>query len=104
MDNGTVEDVCMVDKVAEVHAGSVNFFVSKLHELRLEFSDTKNVVSASTEALARAAVQSFQGLTVRDAARVTSLGSCLGAGVRRNMLRLERGSERLWQDAVALKS
>ena len=33
-------------------------------------------------------MQSFQGLTVRDAARVTSLGSCLGAGVRRNMLQV----------------
>ena len=44
VDDATVETVCTVDKVVGAHAKSVNLFVSKLHELRLKFSDTKNVV------------------------------------------------------------
>ena len=41
--------------------------------------------SATTDALAVAANEAIEGLTISVASRVTSLGSGLGAGCRRNM-------------------
>ena len=68
----------------------MNCFVEQLHGARLHFSDTKNVSCATTDALARAINSKIVGLTVRVASRVTSLGTGLGAGRRRNMLQIKK--------------
>jgi len=86
VDDATIETVGASSTVVSVHAGSVNRFVADLQKMRLQFSPTKNVLSASTGKLADAALGALVGLEVRASARVTSLGTGLGAGKRRNML------------------
>ena len=72
------------------HSRAVNQFVSDLMGMRMKFSETKNVVSASQDSLATDIVESLNGITVKVARRVVSLGSGLGAGTRRNMLQVKK--------------
>ena len=90
VDDATIETVCTMAKIVQAHAASVNLFVSELSELRLTFSDKKNVVCATTRALAEMAADAFDIISVTVAQRVTSLGSGLGAGKRRNMLNVRK--------------
>ena len=90
VDDATVETVCVAGSIVHQHSSAVNRFVGDLQDLRLQFSDTKNVTFGSTCKLADAAVGASKGYTVKTASRVTSLGSGLGAGTRRNMLQVRR--------------
>ena len=44
----TIETVCTVNRIVQVHAASVNLFAGETVQLRLTFSDKKNVVCGST--------------------------------------------------------
>ena len=90
VDDSTVETVCTCLSVVSEHAKAMNQFVSDLKELRLDFSLTKNVTCASTNALAAEANGKLVGLTIKVASRVASLGSGLGAGTRRNMAQMSK--------------
>ena len=53
VDDATVETFCPASFIAEEHSRVVRAFVQDLGGIRLQFSETKNVVNASTPALAR---------------------------------------------------
>ena len=90
VDDATVETACTVTSVVEQHALAVNSFVTDLQGLRLVFSDMKNVICATTNALARAAKAAIEGIKIKDASRATLLGAGLGAGGRRSMLQARK--------------
>ena len=90
VDDSTIETVAPVSRVISEHTRAVNSFVKELQDMRLDFSETKNVVCASTYALAEATITKMVGLVIKAASRVTSLGSGLGGGRTRNMKPLQK--------------
>ena len=84
VDDDTIETVCVASCVVAEHAKAVNALTSDLQSLGLQFSDTKNVTCASTNKLAKASVRTLEGIRVKTSSRVTSSGTGLGAGTRRN--------------------
>ena len=62
----------------------VSCLVTVVGKLRMQLSDTNCVCCASNFRVGRALVCSVPGLAMRLQPRVTSLGSPLGAGTRRN--------------------
>jgi len=69
VDDATIETVCTVARVVDTHVDSVRRFVEALHRMRMKFSDTKNVVCASANALAREVVAALDIITVCSASR-----------------------------------
>ena len=84
VDDATVETVCTSRGIRKEHARVTNAFTEALIQIRLLFSDTKNVTCASSSSLAKDVCALLMGIQVKVAARVISLGSGTGAGVRRN--------------------
>ena len=89
-DDATIETFCTNMRVVAEHSKAVNDFVTSLTDLRMQFSDTKNVVCASTSKLANAAVKAIRGIKISTSDRVVSLGTGLGAGTRRNMFQVRK--------------
>ena len=90
VDDTTIETICPANCVVETHAKIVNALVEGLQAMRMTLSDTKNVVSASTDKLARAVLGKFKNFAIKAARRVVSLGSGLGAGTRRNVTQVSK--------------
>ena len=68
----------------------VNAFTHTLESKGLRFSKTKNVACASSGKLNAAVCKQLVGISVGAALRVTSLGTGLGAGTRRNVSQLKK--------------
>ena len=84
-----VDDVCAeatasAERVTQQLVAVIRLIVRRFTEMRLTFSATKNVCCASQSRIGLALVQALPELTLRYQRRVTSLGSGLGGGVRRN--------------------
>ena len=71
--------------VVEIIAVVLRYLLSVIGQLHMRLSDSKCVCSASNFRIGRALADSVPGLVLLIAPRVTSLGSALGAGTRRNM-------------------
>jgi hypothetical protein len=90
VDDATIETICLQRSIVEQHSKAVNCFAGHLESMRLPFSATKNVTSATTDALARVVNGAIAGISIKVASRVTSLGTGLGAGRRRNMVQVRK--------------
>jgi hypothetical protein len=90
VDDATIETICLQRSVVEQHANAVNCFVGYLGSMRLRFSAPEYVTSATTDALARVVNNAIAGISIKVASRVTSLGTGLGAGRRRNMVQVKK--------------
>jgi len=84
VDDATLESVCTQRMAVQEHLKALDLFTSSLQSLDLAFSQTKNVVCASSNALAKEVVAAVTNIKIKCASRVASLGCGLGAGVRRN--------------------
>ena len=84
VDDATIETIGTRRLIEKHHAEVVNAFTTDLRLMRLEFSPTKNVTTASSEALASRVCKDIKGIVMKYANRCVSLGSGLGAGTRRN--------------------
>ena len=85
VDDASIEAAGSASIVEEHLTEATSIFTGELQKVGLEFSATKNVVSASTPALQSAIARRLSGLRMKASQRVKSLGMALGAGVRRNM-------------------
>ena len=85
VDNMTVEATARERDVVEIIAVVLRYLFSVMGQLRMRLSDSKCVCIASYVRIGRLLADSVPGLVLRCAPRVTSLGSALGAGTRRNM-------------------
>ena len=84
VDDATLETVGTCRLVEKHHPEVVNAFTTDLKIMRLDFSPTKNVTIASSEALARKVCKGIHGIVMKLASRCVSLGSGLGAVTGRN--------------------
>ena len=85
VDDMTIEAAAREREVVACVSIILQYLVSVMVQLRMRLSDTKCVCCASSTRIGRAIVAAATGLQLRLAPRVTSLGSALGAGRRRNM-------------------
>ena len=81
----TVEATARERDIAGIIAAVLRYLLSVMVQLRMRLSDSKCVCCASSFRIGRSLAGSVPGLVMRFAPRVTSLGSALGAGTRRNM-------------------
>ena len=81
----TVEATARERDVVEIIAVVLRYLLSVMSQLRMRLSDSKCVCIASNVRIGRLLADSVPGLVLRCAPRVTSLGSALGAGTRRNI-------------------
>ena len=82
----TVEATAREREVVELISAVLRYLVYVMALLRMRLSDTKCVCCASSLRIGRELTNAVPGLKLRYAHRVTSLGSALGAGRRRNMM------------------
>jgi hypothetical protein len=90
VDDATIETVCTAEKMVGQHVKAVNTFVLGVTDMRMQFSDTKNVTCASKLCLAREVNEQICNVTIKAVSRTTSLGTGLGAGTRRNMIQVRK--------------
>ena len=90
VDDAMVETICAAKRICREHAKATNTFTNALRGIRMLFSDTKNVICASTEKVAGSIRGKLHGITVRVAGRAVSLGSGIGGGTRRNVRQLNK--------------
>ena len=86
VDDMTVEATARAREVVELISAVLRYLVYVMALLRMRLSDTKCVCCASSLRIGRELTTAVPGLKLRYAHRVTSLGSALGAGRRRNMM------------------
>ena len=84
VDDMTIEASAREREVVACVMIVLKYLVSVMVLLRMRLSDTKCVCCASSTSIGRAIINAVPGLKLRLAPRVTSLGSALGAGRRRN--------------------
>ena len=85
VDDMTVEATAQERDIVEIIVAVLRFLVSVMVMLRMRLSDSKCVCCASSIRIGRSLVGAVPGLKLRFVPRVTSLGSALGAGRRRNV-------------------
>jgi hypothetical protein len=83
VDDVSVEAVGPFEVVMRQWPGAIRSVVEQFEAMRLDFSDTKNMVIASTHRLAAAAVTAAPSAMLHITATTKSLGVGQGAGVRR---------------------
>ena len=85
VDDIAIEAVATEALLVECLVAAVRLVVERLQHMRLTFSETKNACTASRPRMGHAIVRALPGLAISYHHRVVSLGSGLGAGVRRNV-------------------
>ena len=84
VDDVALEAMASYDRVKREIVSAAKMVHKDFTSMRLAFSDTKNVCTASKVKLAADIAMSLRFLHLKCCLRVTSLGCGLGAGVRRN--------------------
>ena len=90
VDDATIETICTAQRICKEHTKATNVFTDALRGIRMLFSDTKNVVCASSDGIARRIKAKLRGIKVKVARRVVSLGSGTGGGTRRNVTQMNK--------------
>jgi hypothetical protein len=84
VDDTSFEATGSMKAVGNLVARAVRYFTSKLVEIGMEFSPTKNVVLASSPRLAQDILDQLDGLHLKIVGNAKSLGGALSSGRHRN--------------------
>ena len=90
VDDASVEAYGTSTVVTKHIVKAVRIFTETIQEAGMSFSDTKNVVCASNDGIAKRIKAKLRGIKVKVARRVVSLGSGTGGGTRRNVTQMNK--------------
>ena len=89
VDDATLETVGCVFSLVADHAKSVVAFAAGIIDAGMQFSDKKNVCTASRASIAREIVRQVSIIKIRPARDVVSLGTAFAAGTRRTTKKIK---------------
>ena len=87
VDDATLETVGIVGTLVADHVRSVSAFAAGIIDVGMQFSDKKNVCTASRHAIAREITKRVSMVKIKPARDVVSLGTAFAAGTRRTTMK-----------------